>query len=702
MSAAIPLARSSLRGDEAEPSHLMPRFFAAQAEALSRQRKKVPEDPAWWPEFRRRLLDKHARALGVEVAHKAEPIEFDVVAILERDGYTLKKILFESRPGVRIPAHLYFPRPLDGKAPAVLCVHGHWNGAKNAPPVHTRSVFLARRGFVVLALDAIGAGERAWRGITYHGRQLGYQVLPAGLTLAGLQVLDNRRAVDLLCGLPEVDPQRIGVTGASGGGNQTFHLAILDERVRAAVGVCFFGAYEGYLRGAHCACETVPGVLTYAEEGELAGLVAPRAFLVIAAKEDSGAAFRIGDARRSAAVAQSAYRVAGAEGKFRLLEFEGGHDYSRPMREAMVAFCERELRGVDAGESVPEPPLDLLGAEELRVLAPGGLGEGRSHVPVIAMAAADRIVNGSETYVTRRWGDPDLRFDLRPRLVDGVFGGFPQWVDFGKIESRWLEGTSALGGLRDCRTFRFPTEKGVELDLVVSRLLTPASQPERVLLIVGSARAAIDDAFLDRVTGGNKDRLAVAALAPRGTGRTTWPEAKTVNCDDYLLAQGSLVLGRPMLGQWVLDVLRACECLRLLAPEARIGVYGEGVLGLAALLAGVLDERIAAVGASDMLASYVHAGRFDDRWGLVHFVPGILELGDVSDLAAGIAPRPLILGALRSAGGEALDASALDGFLEHARAVADGGFQAVRVEVRWKAAEVFDALAVELFGTKER
>ena len=113
-------------------------------------------------------------------------------------------------------------------------VHGHWRGAKQDPVVQSRCIGAAKLGFVVLCVDAFGAGER---GIgtklgEYHGEMTAATLLPLGTPLSGLQVYENMRAVDYLETRPEVDKEQIGITGASGGGNQTMYAGAWDKRLQ--------------------------------------------------------------------------------------------------------------------------------------------------------------------------------------------------------------------------------------------------------------------------------------------------------------------------------------------------------------------------------------------------------------------------------------------------------------------------------------
>src|SRR5262249_27214863 len=167
------------------------------------------------------------------------PLEPNVLGVLKRTGYRIEKLVFQSRPDVWVTASAYVPEPEGGKRPAVLVVHGHWAGARRDPGVQARRLGLGKLGCLGLAGAAFGAGERypAPALGTYHGALYGSPLWPAGQTLLGLQVYDNRRAVDYLRTRPEVDGDRLGVTGASGGGNQSMYAGALDERLRAVVPV---------------------------------------------------------------------------------------------------------------------------------------------------------------------------------------------------------------------------------------------------------------------------------------------------------------------------------------------------------------------------------------------------------------------------------------------------------------------------------
>ncbi len=139
-------------------------------------------------------------------------------ASIQMPGYSVKKLTYQSRPGFRVTANLYVPDG-PGPFPGVLNLHGHWAQGKIAERVQNRGHLLALNGFVVLAVDAFGAGERGTvpGEFEYHGAGIGGSLFTVGETLLGMQVNDNMRGIDLLQSLDYVDAERIGVTGASGG-----------------------------------------------------------------------------------------------------------------------------------------------------------------------------------------------------------------------------------------------------------------------------------------------------------------------------------------------------------------------------------------------------------------------------------------------------------------------------------------------------
>ena len=263
-------------------------------------------------------------------------------------------------------ANLYLPES-PGRHPAILAVHGHWRGAKQDPVVQARCIGAAKLGFAVLAVDALGAGERAVGKALgeYHGEMTAATLFPTGQTLAGIQVYENARALAYLATRPEVDADRVGVTGASGGGNQTMYAVAMIDGLKAAVPVCSVGNYRIYLGTACCMCELVPGALTFTEEWGVLGLAAPKPLMIVNATKDA-VQFSVPEARKTIAGLEPLYRLFGHPENLRHAVFESGHDYNKAMREAAYGWFTRHLAGRGDGSPIAEPAIKTEDPEVLR------------------------------------------------------------------------------------------------------------------------------------------------------------------------------------------------------------------------------------------------------------------------------------------------------------------------------------------------
>ena len=197
--------------------------------------------------------------------------KFDLVS--EFDGYTLKRVMFESFPGLWSTGNLYIPRPLDKPAPAILNFVGHWElqrlNRDDTGDFPQQLANFARMGFVCLVTDMIGKVDSLQLSHEYGARPQEEAWLSNGL---GVQLWNNLRAVDLLCSLPEVDSSRIGVTGASGGGSQTLFASLMDDRIRAMAPINMISLS---MQGG-CRCENAPGLRRHTNNLEMCACLAPR------------------------------------------------------------------------------------------------------------------------------------------------------------------------------------------------------------------------------------------------------------------------------------------------------------------------------------------------------------------------------------------------------------------------------------------
>ncbi|MCC6418398.1 MAG: acetylxylan esterase [Gemmataceae bacterium] len=653
-------------------------FLRDQARAL-RGKDQPPKDRAAWDRRRGELVRTMQAALGPAPAKPCD-LSPRILGTLKRQGYRIEKLLFQSRPDVWVTANAYVP-DVKGRVPAVLVVHGHWPGARRDPVVQARCLGLVKLGFFALAVDAFGAGERYTAPAvgTYHGALYGSTLWPTGHTLLGMQVYDNRRAVDYLRTRPEVDGERLGVTGASGGGNQSMYAGALDERLRAVVPVCSVGTYNAYLHAACCVCEVLPGALRFAEEGDVLALVAPRALLVISATRDAFQ-FSVGEATRSIARARPVFRLLDADDRLRHATFESGHAYNQPMREAMYGWMTRWLKNEGAGKPIAEPKHEVEKPEALAcfpdgkrpkefLLLPAFAGrEGRALVARLNAVKADHVEDWDSAAV-----------HMRTRLRRDVLGDFPP-----APKPAATAGKPRTDGAVRTTPLVFHPEADLPVPaLLRQRVKQEDAAPACVLLHLDGKGAALDHPLAAAL-----ETRGWAVLAPdlRGTGETRRANDAIRQAPDHTSAEHALWVGRPLLGQWVLDVQCLLDWLAAQRglDRRRFAVVGVGQAGIVALCASaLLDDRVTAAAALGTPVSYITDREYapGTRMGLL--APGILRVADVPHLAALSAPRRLVIAEGVSPQGKRLAANALQEAFAFTRSI----YRLHRLEKRLTLAE---------------
>jgi cephalosporin-C deacetylase-like acetyl esterase len=605
------------------------RFIKAEAARL-RAADKPPSTRAEW-ETRRRELRQHLQQAFGPFPEKPCPLEPKVLGVLQRDGYRVEKLIFQTMPGVWMTANAYVPdKP--GRHPAILAVHGHWRGARVDPVLQKRCIGPAKLGYFVLAVDAFGAGER---GIgkklgEYHGEMVAATLLPAGLTLAGLQVYENMRAVDYLRTRPEVDGAKIGITGASGGGNQTMYTGAWDERFGAVVPVCSVGNYQAYLGRACCMCEVIPGALRFTEEGGVLGLTAPRGLMVINATKDAPQ-FSVGEAKKSLAFAADVYQALDRPEGVRHTIFDWHHDYSQAMREAMYGWMAKHLKGEGDGSPMPDRPMKTEDPEGLRCF-PGDTRPGDwMTLPKFAAEQGRRLLEARGAPGSAEAWQVDAP-KLRKALAEKVLGGFPAKKPFDLRDPPFRNNQ---------RIWTLHPES--DLTLTATGRYPPGrdNAPLAIVLDCDGAAKAAESSLAKALL---QDGWIVLTMDLRATGALAWPGDKIGNAPDHNPAQWGLWIGRPLLGQWVWDVRRVLDAVEATDDQlpSRVAVIGQGPAGVIALCAAAVDSRLTHVAAVDSLASYVTDTPYkNQRLGVM--APGMLrEVGDIAHLAALCLPRRVV------------------------------------------------------------
>ena len=257
----------------------------------------------------------------------------------EYDGYTIYKIMFESYPGLWSTGNLYLPRPLTGKCPAILNVIGHWEKQRltrmDTGDYPQQIANFARMGFVCLVTDMIGMVDSRQLSHDY-GR--GEREL-WGSNGLGVQLWNNIRALDLLCDMPEVDREHIGVTGASGGGSQTLFLSLLDDRVKAAAPINMISLH---MQGG-CQCENAAGLRRDTTNTEMCAMLAPRP-LFLAGSTGDWTKYQLTEEYPTI---RDIYALYGAEDRVEQYFQIAPHQYNVKTRHRVYSFFARHLMGKD-------------------------------------------------------------------------------------------------------------------------------------------------------------------------------------------------------------------------------------------------------------------------------------------------------------------------------------------------------------------
>ena len=317
----------------------------------------IPTDRTRWQDVdRAKTRETLLRCLG-EMPPRPDPKKVKVLAREDQGDYVLERFEFHNGVDMLVPGILLLPKNQQGPAPAVVGLHGHGSSKESicTDPKSSQLIgpLLARKGYVVAAIDACFNGDRVGKGPAGQlDSKAGQEAslfklyLWQGRTLWGMMLREEQCLLDYLETRPEVDKQRIGATGMSMGCTRSWWLAAIDERVQAVVGVACFTRYteliaHGNLRR-HGIYYFVPGVLAHFDTEAIHALIAPRPHLELSGDQDGGAPTDgvIALEKKLGAV----YRLYEKGEHFRsVLYKDTGHEYLPEMKDEMTRWFERHL-----------------------------------------------------------------------------------------------------------------------------------------------------------------------------------------------------------------------------------------------------------------------------------------------------------------------------------------------------------------------
>jgi cephalosporin-C deacetylase-like acetyl esterase len=642
------LAQEGLRVLEAgkgeqDPHKMLYRYLLKEAGKHFDARRQIVAALKTPADLRRRqqeLRAKFVEALGG--FPEKTPLNARVLGKVPAKGFHVEKVIYESRPEHHVTANLYLPSG-KGPFPGVLVPCGHSANGKAAEAYQRACILMALNGLAVLCYDPIGQGERsqildkagkpALAASTSEHTMVGVGALLVGRCTASYRIWDGIRSLDYLAGRPEVDPQRLGCTGNSGGGTLTAYLMALDDRIVAAAPSCYLTSLERLFAtiGPQDAEQNIPGQVALGmEHADYVTMRAPRPTLMCIARQDF---FDEAGAWATFREATLLYGLLGHGECVALFEYNDKHGFSRPRREAAMRWMRRWLLPKDDAPSEGDFP--IFTDQQLQCTRSGQVLEdfhGKSAVHFNAEAA--------HTLTARRTGK-DLAGKVREFL------GLPTRVGTPKVHLKEAIKLSAYGRM----LLAFETEPGI---VVPALRFLPAGRERGPLVIyldgAGMAAAARPGGPVEKLVINGKE---VLALDLRGMGETAPAAGKNEMVKSFGSDWKEAFLGqhvaRPLLGQRVYDLLAILNeeehaAIRQGEKQAiqDLQVIGVGTAGPVALHAAALDPRIKSVVVERSIVSWSAVATAPlNKDQLTNVVPGALRVYDLPELAAQMAPRRL-------------------------------------------------------------
>ena len=290
------------------------------------------------------------------------PLNPQIFGKIERSDYTVEKVYFESYPGFFCTGNLYRPRGKDGPFPAIVSPHGHWDRGRleniERGSIPGRCINFAKQGYVIFSYDMVGYND--------SGQQVDHRSFPNGdreaiwgISLLGLQLQNAIRSIDFLQSLPDVDPDRIACTGASGGGTQAFMLMAIDDRIKVSAPVNMISAH---MQGG-CLCENAPNLRIDFSNIEIGAMMAPRPLLLVSATGD----WTKDTPDVEYPAIHSIYQHFGAADKIHQVQIDAEHNYNKASREAVYQWFAKWLLENQDSSKLTEVDFTVESDEDLLV-----------------------------------------------------------------------------------------------------------------------------------------------------------------------------------------------------------------------------------------------------------------------------------------------------------------------------------------------
>lgn len=507
------------------------------------------------------------------------PLNIKRTGIIQRDGYRIEKLYYQSLPGLYVPANLYIPDNLKEPAPAILYLCGHALTQK----VHyqTHPAKFAKLGFVCLIIETIQWGEVLGE---HHGcyARGWFNWYSRGYTPAGVEVWNAIRGLDLLSDRLEVNSDKIGVTGISGGGAMSWFTAAADPRIKAVAPICGASTLEAHLTTGtidrHCDC--MMPINTYRIDfQDIGALIAPRPLLIGQSHRDG--LNTIESVYHLYRDIKRIYDLYEEPENIEIVEYPGGHAYHKISREKIFSFfmeylADKHISPEETGD-IDTSFNSLLSAEALRVYTEGAPKDDRTTIiqdSFVTLAEAHNILNKKDLTICRD--------SVRTLLLQKTFGAFPKNPPPFKPELIFRTLNRADHG---SDIYSFVSEEGWRLKVDLRWRNSPSEKKPLMIVLknMDENRGESED-FINKLNG----EWNIAYFEVRGVGENGWsPELQ------WHIRRASAWTGRTIASMQVYDLLRCidfCRSLKGVDPK-KIGIAGRDAMSVVALYAALLDGK---------------------------------------------------------------------------------------------------------------
>ena len=585
-----------------------------------------------WEYVRDQRHREFIEMIGIQDYYYSDRTDLNVkyTGTIPQDGYRIEKLYYESLPGLYVPANLYIPDNTEQPKAAILYVCGHSPTQKVRYQPYPAK--LAKLGFVTLIIETIQWGEvrgEHW-GCYANGW---FDWYSRGYNPGGVELWNAIRGLDLLASRPEVDTDRLGVTGISGGGSQSWYIAAADPRIKAVAPVCGASTLKAQVgkRTVDGHCDCMMPINTYQEDfTDIGALISPRPLLIGQANRDG--MNTIESVRELYAVIKKMYDLYKVPENISLVETPGGHSYHKISREKIHSFFLKHLMGKeispeDAGDIDLEPETQLPG-ETLKVYVDGIPKNDRTTTiqnTFIQLPEPPEIVNKNDLF--------SYRDKVKDFLKEKTFGAFPgKKVPFdAKMEFRSLD-----GGKYGWNIHSFVPEKGWRLKADFHwRQDTAQRKPLLIVLKNYDEERWESEAFVSEM-GTHRN---IVYFEPRGIGETGWDPGL-----QWHVRRAAAWTGRTIASMQVYDLLRCIEYCRTL-PEVdptKISIAAQNENTVVALYAALMDGNCDQLILKNPPATQNAASRKDGKGEAIEML-NCLRVTDVYQLPALVYPAKITL-----------------------------------------------------------